>query len=109
MRKIKDLLEKNEKVWFYIEENDELKAHFSKELSDEGFSFSNGSPLTRDIVGPFMAVHTNGKITYVSLMAWTASFGAGNGLCGINHSFAKIPKVDFSKYINSDDDYLIES
>lgn len=107
MRKIKDLLVTNEKVWFYLEDDDTLKTHFANELSSEGFSFSDGSPLTLENVGRIMAVSSSGQITYVSLIAWTASFEEGNGSCGIHHSFAQIPKVNYSQYINDTDDYLI--
>lgn len=105
MRKIKDLLERHEKVWFYLEENEQTKLDFVNEVNSEGFS--DGSPLTRENISRIMSVNSNGHIAYVSAMAWAASFELGNGSTGINHNFSKILKVDFAKYRNGVSSYLL--
>lgn len=107
MRTINDLLKNNENVWFYLGENQLLKETFASELNGLGFTFLNGKSITTDQIGRIMAVHSDGKIAYVSLMVWSVSFHPGDGSYGARHSFYHIPKINYAKYISGDEDYLM--
>lgn len=68
---MKQLLEKNERIRFYLIEEDKLE--FVKEVNDLHITFIDGNPLTINNCGLLMAI-TNKKLAYVSAFIWNASF-----------------------------------
>lgn len=107
MLKIKDLLTGNNAVWFYLGENETLKSNFADELHKMGFTFLNDNPIRKDSIGRVMSVHADGKISYVSLMAWSVAFNPGDGLCGSRHNLYGMSKIHYEKYVSGDDSYIM--
>ena len=75
MRTIRELLGEDEKIWFYIE-NEELWEKFLE--MTENFHFGE---LTRDKwkFGHVIAVHSNGEMGHVPIFVWSMSFGDKEG------------------------------
>jgi len=103
MRKIKELLESNKKVWFYLGEEQEPKDLFCAELNELGCTFLNGDDITGDRISRIMSVHDDGKAAHVALFVWTAAFGQ------YRESFENVPKIDYMKYVRGEDDYEMKT
>ena len=108
MNKITDLLNLYNKIWVFLNENVHLKGSFAKELSELGFTFGNGTPVTVDSLRPLMGISSDGKVTYVSALAWSAFFSPGDGSQGVHHNFSDIPRIDYEKFLAGEGDYLIQ-
>lgn len=90
------LIKENEKVWFYLNEED--KENFIKEVNDLNITFNDSTKLTLDNCGLLMAI-SNYKLAYISGFIWNASF----------HSNQLNPlRVNYKNYKNKKDYKIIE-
>ena len=96
MRNIKALLEKQERVWFYV--SDEWKKDFYDELMSIDAKFVNGDEIMLQSLRSLMGVNVNGTVGYVSGFVWHQSF--------FSKSYVPM-KVDYEKYRCGDEDYII--
>ena len=95
MREISDLLQTQDRVWFYI--TDESKDTFYSELCALGAHYHNGEAVIKDSIGNLMGVHADGHVGHLSYMIWYTTF-----------SVADAPmKVDYEKYHADQADYVI--
>ena len=94
MRKIIELLQQYEEVWFWIDK--EYQDQFFKELIDLNVIFTNGAPVARGAIRHCMGVDNKKTVGYLSNMVWFNSFSHGNPPL----------KVNYGKYINGEDDYV---
>lgn len=106
MKTIKDLLEENERVWFYLKDK-ETERDFVRELNEYGATYLNGSQVTAGNCSPIMAVHSNMKVAHLMIMIWNASFSPSFEKCA-SHELAHALKVDYAKYRDGEPDYLCE-
>lgn len=96
MKNIKALLEKQERVWFYV--SDEWKKDFYEELMSIDAKFVNGDEIMLQSLRSLMGVNVNGTVGYVSGFVWQQSF----------YSKSCVPiKVDYGKYRCGDADFNI--
>ena len=96
MRNIKALLEKQERVWFYV--SDEWKKDFYDELMSIDAKFVNGDEIMLQSLRSLMGVNVNGTVGYVSGFVWHQSF--------FSKSYVPM-KVDYEKYRCGDIDFNI--
>ena len=106
MRTIKELLERNERVWIYLKDK-ETKRDFVRELSEYGATYLNGSQITAGNCSPIMAVHCNMKVAHLMILIWNASFSSSFEKCA-SQELAHVLKVDYAKYREGERDYLCE-
>ena len=106
MRTIKELLEENERVWFYLKDK-ETERDFVREMNEYGATYLNGSQVTAGNCSPIMAVHCNMKVAHLMIMIWNASFSPSFEKCA-SHELAHALKVDYAKYRDGEPDYLCE-
>ena len=96
MRTIKDLTGNDEKVWVYLSDEAVWKK-FVGMAENEEFHFGE-LPAEKWTFGYVISVHRNGDMGHLPLFVWWNSF---------TEASSKVPlKVDFLKYINSDEKYL---
>ena len=96
MRKIKDLLAENERVWFYV--TDEWQKEFYEELLFMGVKFRNGNTITQESISYLMGVGRDGTVGYVSHFSWYYSFIS---------KYATYQKIDYGRFHCGEEDYLI--
>ena len=106
MRTIKELLERNERVWFYLKDKRAERA-FVSELNKYGAKYLNGSRVTEESCSPIMAVHSDMKVAHLMIMIWNASFSSSFEKCA-SQELSHVLKVDYAKYHNGEDDYFCE-
>lgn len=100
MRTLKQLVEKEGRVWVYLT-NEKVGKDFLWQAEKEGFLCSDGSALHRMSWFYVMALQSDRTVCYVSLFNWTFSFAGkvqGTPL-----------RVDYEKYAAGDEDYLCHS
>lgn len=96
MRNIKVLLERQERVWFYV--SDEWKKDFYDELMSIDAKFVNGACITLQSLRSLMGVNKSGTVGYVSGFVWQQSFYSKSCV---------LIKVDYGKYRCGDADFNI--
>ena len=106
MKTIRDLLEENERVWFYLKDK-ETERDFVRELNEYGATYLNGSQVTVESCSPIMAVHSNMKVAHLMITIWNASFSPSFVKCA-SQELANALKVDYAKYRSEEPDYLCE-
>lgn len=95
MRTIREMLGNDEKVWVYLNSEDTWKQFVNMAVA-EGFRFGE-FPVERWAFGYVIAVHSNGNMGHLPLFVWRRSFSPDVENCP--------QKVDFSLYLNDQDDY----
>lgn len=104
MRTIENLLRENERVWFFLR-NDEAETAFAKELTELGACYLNGSKITAQSCSPIMSVHKDLRVAHLMIMIWNASFKESfNQHCA--PELANVLRVDYEKYVNGESDYV---
>ncbi len=96
MRKLMDLVKKEEKVWIHID-NEDLQRDFARQCAEEGITFSRGQPVTPECTGYVMALHADATVGNLSIMIWTMSYGA--------HCIGTPPRVEYDRYMEGYKDY----
>lgn len=106
MRTIKELLKGNERIWFYLQD-EETEMAFVNELREYGATYLNGSQITVANCSPIMAVHSDMKVAHLMIMIWNASFSPSFEECA-SRELLHVIKVDYAKYRNGESNYLCE-
>ena len=100
MRTIKELIDREKKVWFYLD-SEETSNAFLEDAEAEGFSFGDGIPPTeKKGVHYVIAAHEDMLLGFLSITIWCLSFmyrGKKNG----------VPlRVDYRRYRSEEEDYI---
>ena len=97
LRTLKQLAEKEGKVWVYLD-NEEAGKAFLRQAQEEGFHFGDGvCPCAREWFY-VMGLHSDMTICYASLYNWTLSFAA--------HAEGTPVRIDYEKYMAGEADFL---
>ncbi|MBQ7372396.1 MAG: hypothetical protein IJW67_11080 [Blautia sp.] len=104
-RELRDLLKVNKKVWVCLD-TPESRKQFVSEMAGQKAMLTNGDLFTMETCGNIMSLTPDGKLAYVSMMAWAASFRPESET--LHHNFAGIPKIDYAAWMEGREDYLIE-
>lgn len=99
MKTIRELIEKEKRVWFYLD-SEETSAAFMKQAEQEGFSFGDGVPPTQK-TGPHYLVgaHDDMLLGFLSVTIWCMSFMTKEKTNGVPL------RVDYRKYRSGEADY----
>lgn len=100
MNNVEKLLQiyQEESVWFYLS-NDDVKEKFRKELVELNAYWSDQTKFSMDHhISYTMAVHQDKKVAFISAYVWYLSFKLND-----EHI-----KIDYKKYIEGNNDYLIK-
>ena len=93
MRQLNELLEKHDRVWFSLPD-EESRAQFLKAVT----AYDPDSTAERSQIGYHMAYGTDKQLRYVSWLVWTQTFGQEG-----------VPvRVDFQKYLCGAEDFYIK-
>ena len=98
MRTITELIKNNERVYVKLP-NKAIQYSFFSDSEREGFTFADGEKPTSGQCYHLMAVHRDKTLAYVS--GW-----ASNVYYNLNRQ--NLITVDYEKYIDGGDDYLIK-
>lgn len=102
MKAIKNLTETNDgRVYVYLA-NDGVGNRFMRQAEAEGFTFADGEKPTGRDYAEIMAVNDDGTINYVGF-AGRMAFGSGADTVGGR----KLIRVDYAKYEEGEDDFII--
>lgn len=96
MKNIRDLLEKEECVWLYLEDDAACEAFFT-ETAENGFGFGD-LPRNEWVGGKFIALHADGQMGHLPAFIWHAAIN-GRGRIGN----AK-PCIDYRRFKAGDED-----
>ncbi len=96
MRKIREMLGNDEKVWVYIDSGATWEK-FAAAASEEGFRFGD-LPEEKWVSGYVVAVHSNGEMGHLPLFVWCGSFSAEPEKCP--------RRIDLRAYLEGSDDYI---
>ena len=102
-RTIKNISGMDGRAYVYLS-NDEIGNKFMQMAEDEGFTFGDGVKPTERQYAEVMAVNHNSTINYVGVNGRMA-FGSGVKTIGDE----VLIRVDFEKYLNGDESYLIDN
>ena len=98
MRTIKNLINKNKKVYIYLEDN-EAAERFILECEREGITFSDKSPVRKKHMQDVLALLPDGTICYLGFCGRMCYSAGGNAAVRIN----------FKEYILGNPNYIISS
>lgn len=112
MRTLKDLMEKKQDVWFFVD--DDVKADFVNECNQLGYAFdkrshSEDKTLTVERCTNRMALyHPDKTLWYVAAMIWHYSFERPAGVVSIHTGKGGGPffRVNYKRFINGEKDYI---
>ena len=112
MRSIKELINKNEVIWFSIGSDQALRSQFMQEAAELGIDWVSGRPVSDgDRCGYFMGIGPSPTLGYVSWQIWRASWlteEANPEDRSRAYSNRVVPiRVDYGKYTRGDEDYLV--
>ncbi len=96
MRTVKQLISNGKKVYVKLN-NNAIGYRFLSDAQREGLTFSDGTELCTCMPDDVMAISVNGEISY---LCWA-------GRIVYAHASDLIIKVDYEKYINEEQDYII--
>ena len=99
MRTITELIKNNERVYVKLP-NKAIQYRFFSDAEREGFTFADGDKPTSDQCYHLIAVHRDKTLAYVS--GW-----ASNVYYNINKK--NLITVDYEKYIDEEDDYIVKN
>lgn len=96
MRTIKKLVENEKKVYIYLR-NRAAEYHFMSDAEREGITYGDGVKPTERPVDDIMALHDDGTICF---LGWA-------GRMSYHYNKSTIKRIDYEKYIDGKEDYLI--
>ena len=73
MRQIRELTEKEERVWLYLA-TEALVEDFMGKAAAEGFCWVDGRPVAPEDRGYLLGVHRDGTLAHLSAYVWCLSF-----------------------------------
>ena len=95
MRKLSDLLEGRERVWFWIGDDETLQRRFINDC------IACGCILKPDFVcGRAMALYADRSLLFVSMLPWIYSFMPG-------YSVSDVLKFNYRKFSDGGDDCIM--
>ena len=97
MRTIKELLQYGKKVYLVLPTK-AMQYRFMSDADREGITFSDGVRSTDRMAGDIMALLPSGHICFVGWVGRMCFKQGGN----------TVLRVDYEKYINAEDDYLLD-
>ena len=97
MRTLKELAEKEGRVWLFCRDQHTGMAFF-RQAKEEGFRWGDGSPLTSPTWRYVVGVHSDLTVWRVSLFNWTLSYRASVGGTPL--------RVDYARYRAGEEDFL---
>lgn len=98
MRTIKELVRNEKKVYIYLR-NRATEYRFMSDAEREGITYRDGVKPTEIPVDDIMALHDDGTICF---LGWA-------GRIVYHYSKNTIKRIDYEKYIDGADDYVILS
>lgn len=96
MRTIKQLIQKDTKVYIYLR-NEAVRQRFSQDADNEGITFDDGEKASERPVDDVMALLPGGKICFLGF-AGRMCYGSGS---------KDAIRIDYEKYINGEEVYII--
>lgn len=96
MRKIRDLINNEKKVYIYLR-NKATEYRFMSDADREGITYGDGVKTTERAVDDIMALHNDCTICF---LGWA-------GRMAYHYSKDTVKRVDYEKYINGETEYLI--
>lgn len=96
MRTIKQLIQKETKVYIYLR-NEAVKQRFSQDADNEGIAFDDGKKVTERAVDDIMALLPGGTICFLGFVG-RMCYGSGS---------KDTIRIDYEKYINGEEVYII--
>ena len=96
MRTIKELVKTNEKVYILLK-TQAIRYRFMGDAEREGITYGDGAKPTERAVDDIMALHADGTICF---LGWA-------GRMAYHHSKNAATRIDYEKYIDGADDYVI--
>ncbi len=96
MRTIKELVRNEKKVYIYLS-NKAIEYRFMSDAEREGIIFGDGVKPTERQVDDIMALHDDGTICF---LGWA-------GRMSYHYNKTKIKRIDYEKYIEGKEDYII--
>ena len=96
MRTIKELIRNEKKVYIYLSSK-AIEYRFMSDAEREGITFGDGIKPTDRQVDDIMALHDDGTICF---LGWA-------GRMSYHYNKANIKRIDYEKYIDGKEDYLI--
>lgn len=96
MRTIKKLVENEKKVYIYLR-NRAAEYRFMSDAEREGITYGDGAKPTERPVDDIMALHDDGTICF---LGWA-------GRMSYHYNKSTIKRIDYEKYIDGKEDYLI--
>jgi len=96
MRTIRSLIKEDKKVYIYLR-NKAIEYRFMSDAEREGINFGDGAKPTDRQMDDIMALHDDGTICY---LGWA-------GRMAYHYSKNVTKRIDYEKYIEGFDDYLI--
>ena len=97
MRNIRELLEKEECVWLFLE-NDAVCDEFFEEADKNGFSFRD-LPREKWVRGKFIALHADGRMGHLPLFIWYETINSHRRIEGSK------PCIDYRRFKAGEADY----
>jgi hypothetical protein len=95
MRKLTDLLEGRERVWFWIGDDEGLQRHFIHDCTACGCKMKPDA-----LCGRAMSLHADRTTRFVSMLPWVYSFMPG-------YNVSDVLKVDYGKFAAGEDDCIM--
>lgn len=96
MRTIRELIKEEKKVYIYLR-NKATEYRFISDAEREGVTFGDGVKPTERPVDDIMALHDDGTICF---LGWA-------GRMAFHYSKNATKRIDYEKYIEGFEDYLI--
>ena len=96
MRKIKDLINPNQKVYILLK-NNAIRYRFMSDAELEGITYGDGAKPTERPVDDIMSLQPDGTICFL---------GWAGRMC-YHHSSNAVVRIDYEKYISAATDYII--
>lgn len=96
MRTIKELVRNEKKVYIYLSSK-AIEYRFMSDAEREGIIFGDGVKPTERQIDDIMALHDDGTICF---LGWA-------GRMSYHYNKANIKRIDYEKYIEGKEDYLI--
>jgi hypothetical protein len=109
MPNVQDLLREWESVWFLIGGDNALRRSFMEEAIRLGCKLPNGEKPEPEGAGPCMAMNQGLRLTYVSSMAWNASFSPNAQQMFRGRDISGVLRVDYQALIRGKAQFVYAS